>query len=205
MPIRKRPSGLRRRIPKKWWKGLRVPARLKGRKSREFWVWRAWKIGAKKIPKLPKKKKVTAGTHRRSEVVAFARKLVGIHEVPDYSNDGPGVREIQSATGAYKAPWCVSTIQYVWKHTLGSTWADDTAGAYYLADYAARHGNVIPRPVAGCAVVYHIGQGHAGTVVSVGRFGSFTAVEGNEGNAVRLKGRNTRQIRCTFILRPELR
>lgn len=199
--MKKRPTGLRRRIPKNWWKGLHAPSRFHGRKTREFWVWRAWKLGAKKIPKLPKK----PAHPKRDAVVAFAHTLVGIHETPSHSNSGPAVRVIQSATGAYNAAWCVSTVQYIWKHVLGSTWADGTAGAYYLADYAARHGAVISKPVPACAVVYHIGQGHAGTVIAVGRFGRFTAIEGNEGDAVRIMSRSTRQLRCTFILREELR
>jgi hypothetical protein len=201
--MKKRPAGLPRHVPKKWWKWEKRPGRFHVHKSLAFWRWRAWRLGDK-IPKRPKPKP-NPGLARRAKVVAFAHTLVGIHEVPDYSNSGPDVHRIQSATGAYGAPWCVSTVQYIWKHTLGSTYADDTAGAYYLADYAARHSQTISRPVPGCAVVYHIGQGHAGTVISVGRFGSFTAIEGNEGNAVRVKARNTRQIRCTFILRPELR
>jgi len=204
MVLRRRPSGLPRHIRKWAWKSLKKPGKhLPHKKPEWFWRWRAWRLGDK-IPKRPKPKP-NLGLERRDKIVMFAHTLVGITEVPDGSNDGPRVREIQSATGAYHAPWCVSTIQRIWKVVLGSTWADDTAGAYYLADYATRHGCVLPGPVAGCAVVYHIGSGHAGTVVAVGRFGSFTAIEGNEGNAVRIMQRNKRQIPCTFILRPELR
>lgn len=152
---------------------------------------------------IPKKK--PKGNVRCAKVVAEARKLIGIAESPPHSNNGPGVRIIQSSTGAYGAPWCVSTVQYIWKKAGLGTYADDTAGAYYLADYAARHGAVLGGPRAGCAVVYHIGQGHAGTVVKTYPGGFFDAVEGNEGDAVRLKRRNKHTLTCTFILRPELR
>lgn len=143
-------------------------------------------------------------------MVAEARALVGIHEVPAHSNRGPaqvggvGVDVIQSATGAYGAPWCVSTVQWLWRHVLGSTWAGDTANAYALAEYAHAAGRVIVTPIPGCAVVYHIGAGHAGTVTTYHGGSAFSAVEGNEADAVRPMSRDLRHIPCTFILRPEL-
>lgn len=143
----------------------------------------------------------------RAGIVAYARTLVGIQEQPpgSHSNDGPEVHKIQSSTGAYKAPWCVSTGQYIWLHVLGSTWADKTANAFYVADYAHRHGCVIDKPIPGCGVTYMVGQGHYGTVVTVHPDGTFDAVEGNEGDAVRLVPRDPRHIRCVFNLRPELK
>lgn len=145
-------------------------------------------------------------THRERMLVAsFANTLVGITEQPRGSNSGTKVRQIQSATGAYNAPWCVSTVQYIWRHTLGTPWANDTAGAYYLADYAIRHGATTPHPILGAAVVYHLGDGHAGTVVRVNRNGTFYAVEGNWGDAVAKVYRDPRTVPCTFVLRPELR
>lgn len=142
--------------------------------------------------------------HKELAVVRAAHGLLGIHEVPDGSNDGPGVHRIQTSTGAYKAPWCVSTVQYVWKLVFGVTLADDTANAYHLADFANKAGWVVPRPVMGCPVVYHIGQGHAGIVEQVHPDGTFDAIEGNEGNAVRLVHRDPKAIRCTFIAPPQL-
>lgn len=148
----------------------------------------------------------------RAAIVAYAPKLLGIHEVPAHSNRGPaqvdgiGVDRIESVTHSEGEPWCVATVQYIWVRVLRTTWADDTAGAYYLAEYAAQHGCVISSPVPGCGVVYHIGEGHAGTIVSVNRLlRTFKAVEGNEQDAVSLVARSPRQIRCTFFLRPELR
>lgn len=159
----------------------------------------------RRVPKPKPPRKKDPGAVKRAALVQFMRGLVGIREIPDGSNDGPQVHEIQTATRAFRAPWCVSTGQYGWLHVLGSTWADDSANAYYVADYARRHGCVIHKPVAGCGVVYHIGQGHYGTVVTVHPDGTFDAVEGNEGNAVKIMPRNPRAIPCTFVLRPELR
>lgn len=160
---------------------------------------------------MPPSPKITAAAKHRAAIVAYARLLVGIHEVPAHSNDGPvqkygvGVHVIQSSTGEYHTFWCVSTVQWLWLHILKSTWANKTAGAYYLAEYAQIHGAVIPAPLPGCAVVYHLGAGHAGTVTEVLDAHRFKAVEGNEADAVREVIRDSRHIRCTFILRPELR
>lgn len=142
---------------------------------------------------------------KRDLVIHEAMKLVGIREEPPGSNSGPLVHMIQTATGQFGVAWCVSTVQYIWKKALGSTWADDTAGAYFLADYAQKNGAVIPHPVAGCAVVYHMGDGHAGTVVMVNHNGTFWAVEGNWADQVVHILRDPRQIPCTFILREELK
>lgn len=148
----------------------------------------------------------------RAEIAYYAQTLVGIHEVPPHSNRGPvqlhgvGVDLIEHSTGAIGLPWCVSTGQHIWLHVLGSTWANKTAGAYAVAEYAQAHGCVIAKPIVGCGVVYHIGAGHYGTVVKVNRLtGTFLAVEGNEADRVALVSRNPRQIRCTYVLRPELR
>lgn len=155
--------------------------------------------------------KITAAAKRRAEIVAYAHQLVGIHEVPTGSNRGPvqqhgvGVDVIQSSTRAYGAAWCVSTVQWTWLHVLGSVWADKTANAYYLASFAHSHGSVIPHPLVGCAVVYHLGAGHAGTVVALKPGGLFQAVEGNEADRVELVTRDPKHLGCTFVLRPELR
>lgn len=141
----------------------------------------------------------------RAEVCAFSRTLVGIHEIPAHSNSGPAVHRIQTSTGAYNLPWCVSTVQYEDLHVGLAAYAERTAGAYFYAEYAREHGDVVAHPVAGCAVVYHLGAGHAGRVVHVYPDGTFDAVEGNEGDAVRLVHRNPRQIACTYVLRREYR
>lgn len=141
----------------------------------------------------------------RAEVCAFSRTLLGIHEEPPHSNAGPAVHRIQSATGAYNAPWCVSTVQYEDLHVGLDAYADRTASAYFYAEYAREHGDVVAHPIAGAAVVYHIGAGHAGRIVRVYADGTFDAVEGNEGDAVRLVRRSPRSIACTYALRLEYR
>jgi hypothetical protein len=138
-------------------------------------------------------------------IIAEAHELLGIHEIPAHSNLGPDVHRIQSATGAYGAPWCVSTVQFIVKQVVGHTIADGTAGVYYLADYGARHGWVEPRPVLAGPVCYRIGFGHAGTVVQVLDSHRFYAVEGNEMDAVRLVLRDSRRLSCVFLKPPYLK
>lgn len=152
-----------------------------------------------------KPKPADPGARRRAEVAAFARSLVGIREVPFGSNNGPAVHRIQSSTGAYGAPWCVSTVQYEDVHVLSSTWADRTANVYFYLEYAREHGCLVARPLPGDVVAYIVGAGHMGRVVSVHPDGSFDAVEGNEQNAVCIMPRNPRTIPCRFIRRPDYR
>jgi hypothetical protein len=151
-------------------------------------------------PAKPKPKPPTTA----QRIVTEARSLLGIHEIPDGSNQGPDVHRIQSATGAYGLPWCVSTVQYIVKQVTGHTIADGTAGVYYLIDYAGRHDWTVPHAVVGGPVCYRIGQGHAGTVVTVHSDGTFDAVEGNEANAVRLMHRDPRTLSCVFLKPPYL-
>lgn len=145
------------------------------------------------------------GAKRRAAVVAYSRTLVGIREVPTHSNDGPAVHRIQSSTGAYRAPWCVSTVQYEDIHVLGSTWANKTAGVYYYLDFARAHGCLVSKPLPGDVVAYLIGNGHMGRIVNVHRDGTLDAVEGNHTDGCYLVPRNPRWVPCRFIRRPEYR
>ena len=148
---------------------------------------------------------ISRGAKRRAAVVAYSRTLVGIREIPAHSNDGPGVHRIQSSTGAYGLPWCVSTVQYADLHVLGSTWANRTAGVYYYLEYARERGCLVSKPLPGDVVAYLVGNGHMGRVVAVHKDGTFDAVEGNEQDAVRIVPRNPRWVPCRFIRRPEYR
>lgn len=136
-----------------------------------------------------------------SETAKFARTLIGIHEEGG-PNEGASVRKIQASTGAFGEPWCVSTIQYICLHVDGQTIANKTAGAYYLRSYAEKAGWTVPHPKVGAFVVYEIGEGHAGTVVTLFKNGTFDAVEGNYANAVELVLRDPKETECTFIVPP---
>jgi hypothetical protein len=139
-----------------------------------------------------------------SALASLARDQVGIVEVPPHSNRGSQVEAFQRSTGALGQPWCVSFRQWLDIHVIGSTYAQGTANAYAYAAWAVAHDDVRLVPLIGDAVVYHLGAGHMGTVVAVGPRVVFVAVEGNEGDAVKLVERSTVGLRCTFVRRAEL-
>lgn len=145
------------------------------------------------------------GKELREKAVQAAIGLVGVREQPPHSNSGPQVRVIQASTGAYGLPWCVSTVQAEDLAVLGSTYAQRTANAYSYAQYAKEHGDTIAKPIRGCVVVYRIGAGHCGRVITVNKDGTFDAVEGNAGDAVRIVRRDPRHLECVFVLRKEYR
>lgn len=160
-----------------------------------------------KPPAPVKLTKAAIGHQNRMKVAAEARKVLAnnVYEIPAHSNNGPKVHELQASTGAYGAPWCVSTAQAIDLVALGSTYADGTANVYAYEEYARVHGRLFEKPVIGAKACYHIGAGHMGTVVAVHSDGfTFDAVEGNEGDAVRLVTRDTRTMRMSFAIRPEL-
>lgn len=147
---------------------------------------------------------MTAKPSTAEKIVKEAHALLGVHEIPDGSNNGPAVHQIQTVTKAYGEPWCVSFVQYVVHFVTGSSIANDTASVYYLIDYAAKSGWVEERPVVAGPVCYRIGQGHCGIVVQVLADGSFYAIEGNEANAVRLMHRDPHMLSCVFLKPPYL-
>lgn len=124
------------------------------------------------------------------EILAVARPEVGVHEVPLGSNSGSRVRQYQSATGAYGAPWCVSFAQWVFKQAKVRSplaWhgpiADDSAGAFYVAGWARLHGWLRSIPKPAYFVVFTDRLGHMGIVESVTSSG-FTSIEGNASDSV---------------------
>ena len=131
------------------------------------------------------------------QIIAKAASQVGVHEVPDGSNDGPGVRVFQAVTGAFRAPWCASFVQWVLRGCGVGPIANDSAGAYYIGDWARSHGLTIAKPEPGCVAVYHEGQGHIGIVQEIVP-GGFYAIEGNYSNSVSRVRRDLTNIYCLF-------
>jgi uncharacterized protein (TIGR02594 family) len=134
------------------------------------------------------------------QIVAAAVHELGTRESPNGSNDGPRVHQYQSATGAYRAAWCASFVQFVLREVGIGPIANDTAGAYYMGDYARSHGWTRPTPAPGCVVVYHIGQGHVGIVEKPSAPGTFFAIEGNENNGVNRVLRRMGEVYCIFTV-----
>lgn len=122
------------------------------------------------------------------QLVVEAKKYIGIREDPMGTNSGYWVRRFQSATGAFRAPWCVSFLQYVSKQVLGYTIADDTAGVFYLVNWARKHGFLRAVPSPGDYIAFLWGAGHIGIVSKV-TSEYIETIEGNAANQVLVRRR----------------
>jgi hypothetical protein len=128
-----------------------------------------------------------------NDLLSWYRKYLGVRETWGV-NWGPEVKYFQSSTGAYRAAWCVSYLQKGLQECGVGRIADRTAGVFYLAGWARKHGLVSMTPKRGYFACYMWNAGHIGIVETVHHDGSFTAIEGNASNSVRRKwrdGRNT--------------
>lgn len=133
-----------------------------------------------------------------SKIVSRARSQIGVHEIPDGSNDGARVRVFQRVTGAFRAPWCASFVQWVLQGSIGHTIANRSAGVFYIVDWARRHALAHALPRVGAAVAYLRNLGHIGIVEKVTSTG-FYAIEGNYSNSVQRVWHRTGDQRTVFI------
>lgn len=118
-----------------------------------------------------------------ARIVRLAQGEVGCREIPDGSNYSLCIRKYQAITGAFRAPWCVSFIQYLyWESGLG-TFANRSASVFYTVAYARSRGwlRTIPKP--GMVVSFMDRLGHQGLVERVVAGGIWT-IEGNASNRV---------------------
>lgn len=116
-----------------------------------------------------------------STVLKTARSFLGIVEATGH-NDGAAVHDVQSTTGAYNAPWCASLVQTVLKRSGVGTYADDSAGVFYILGYARKHGDERDAPLPGRLVAFEEGGGHIGIVETVNGDGTYNTIEGNYNN-----------------------
>jgi hypothetical protein len=118
-----------------------------------------------------------------ARIVRLAQAELGCREIPDGSNYSLCIRKYQAITGAFRAPWCVSLVQYLyWESGLG-TFANRSASVFYTVSYARSRGwlRTIPRP--GMVVNFMDRLGHQGLVERVVAGGIWT-IEGNASNRV---------------------
>lgn len=157
------------------------------------------------------KKRPTTAREWGLRQVRIAAGELGVREQPAGSNDGTRVRDFQSATGAYRAPWCASFSAWVaLKGGFPKAHLPRPAAWVPAWEAAARDPNnpylsVVSRAHAraGDRVIYDWDgdQGdHIGIVTrNLGPAKGFIAVEGNAGDAVarktRLFGRSTTFVR----------
>jgi hypothetical protein len=123
-------------------------------------------------------------------VAPWARKLIsierhelGVHEIPDGSNAGGRVLQYEIATGALRAPWCVSFQQWARLRADFHTIAGGSASVFYTVDWARARGLARATPEPGRLVAFLDRLGHMGLVARVVR-GGFYSIEGNASNSV---------------------
>lgn len=133
-----------------------------------------------------------ASTACAKRAIEIARGELGVHEIPDGSNDSPRIRVYQAVTGAFRAPWCASFSMWVMQQArIGfpkTAWsgaiADNSAGVFHIVDWARGHGWLMAIPKPAYLVAFTDRLGHIGIVERVDQTG-FLSLEGNSGNAVR--------------------
>jgi hypothetical protein len=89
------------------------------------------KRGLTTLQRLRRKRRLAKRPPETVGSLAFkvAAGEVGVKEDPAGSNDGPRIRTYQSATGAYRAPWCASFVSWCldktgrFKRDRGVNWA----------------------------------------------------------------------------------
>lgn len=125
------------------------------------------------------------------KLIAVERAELGVHEIPDGSNDSARIRTYQAVTGAYRAPWCASFQMWALKQArLGfpkTAWsgaiADNSAGVFYIVHWAHDHGWLRAVPKPGYLVAFMDHLGHIGLVERVTHDG-YWSIEGNASNQV---------------------
>lgn len=137
-----------------------------------------------------------------ARIVRVARSQLGVHEIPDGSNDGLRVRVFQRVTGAFRAPWCASFVQWVFGTAGVGTIANRSAGVFYIVDWAHTHLMLHARPRVGAAVAYMRNLGHIGIVESLFGRDGFVAIEGNASNRVKRVIRHVGDQRTVFVWAP---
>lgn len=116
-----------------------------------------------------------------ARVVRVARGQIGCRETS--WNYAACIAKFQAVTGAYRAPWCVSFAQWVYVQAGLGTFANRSAGVFYVRDYGRARGWLRAVPKPGYLVAFGDRLGHMAIVESVGN-GSYTTIEGNASDQV---------------------
>lgn len=118
-------------------------------------------------------------------VIAAAVGDLGLHEDPDGSNDGPGLRKFKT----YGQPWCALAVSTWWLAAPAGSPFGRIAAVWGLYRWARGRGALLEAGEAAqpgdlACFLRAGGHGHVGLVVGV-EGGRLFTVEGNCANAVR--------------------
>jgi hypothetical protein len=136
---------------------------------------------ARRQAALVKARNPIAGTYAE-RVIQLARRELGCEEWGG-TNNSTCVRRYQYYTGAYYAPWCVSFTQAIYSWAGVGTFANRSAGVFYVVGYARQRGWLRSQPKPGYLVAFMDRLGHIGIVERVTSSG-FYSIEGNASNRV---------------------
>jgi hypothetical protein len=146
---------------------------LKGKKARPV----SWIFTASKRQKAVEQ--AARATAWRTKLLAVERAELGHDPYESWGrNWGPRVYRYQQATGAYRAPWCVSFQQWALMVTGYGRIADRSAGVFYAVQWARARGWLRSTAAPGRIVAYMGGSGHMGMIERVYR-GGYTSLEDN--------------------------
>lgn len=118
-----------------------------------------------------------------ARVIKLAQGELGCREFPDGSNYSRCIHKFQSITGAFRAPWCASFTQWLYWDSGFGTFADRSAGVFYIVGYGRSRGWLRTFPKPGWLVAFMDRRGHIGIVERVVK-GGLWSIEGNASNRV---------------------
>lgn len=151
-------------------------------------------------------------TEARDEVrpaLDAAYSQIGVHEVPDGSNDGPLIRQFTDP-GFIGSPWCALFASWAFAKLPGGCPFGRIAGTWALYEWAEAHGLLVP--AAAPVLPGDIGvilrgarndpnhRGHVMPICTDLGNGQLATIAGNESNAVRGGVRDRSSL--SAILRP---
>ena len=130
-------------------------------------------------------------------IVDLALTQVGITEQPYGSNRGPRISypvsnyhgsyalSYDGVVGQYGVAWCAIFDQWVYHYAGAGTFANKSAGVFYIVDWARRSGYLMAKPHIGGLVAYLGYGGHLGIIVKIVKDQGYYTVEGNSSQGVR--------------------
>lgn len=144
-----------------------------------------------------------------AQVIAIARRDIGVAEEPDGSNSGIRgrrsyrINEMQASTWLRGThwPWCVAAVQN-WFLQSEVPFPYRGAGAYAFLSWARGAGWARNEPEIGYVAIFNTGAGHCALVIDFG-LTTVTTVDGNSGNRCRVVQRDRRIVRG-YIRHPKL-
>jgi hypothetical protein len=130
------------------------------------------------------------------KIKGIALSQVGVNEQPSGSNRGPRISyavnnyhgnyglSYDGVVGQYGVAWCAIFDQWVYYYAGYGTFANKSAGVFYIVDWARHRGLLAAKPYIGSLVAYLNSDGHLGIITKVDQGKGYWTVEGNSSQKV---------------------